>query len=146
MFWTVDVAPSVSRSRVPFFNRFASEMRLNLTVHEALPFGVTVAPSLNTVAPALSTATRCGQFDADFAVTETLGEPNCSTVRLSGENVYTTLPFAVSPRWPLVVAPRSRRRLSASRFVFGTAAKLAAARQGSLATCTGFSFSTPFGS
>src|SRR5512132_1679919 len=138
MFWTVDVAPSVRRSRVPFFNRFASEMRLNLTVHEAFSLGVTVPPSLNTVLPALSTATRCGQFDADFAVTETTGGPNCSYVRLSAENVYTTLPLDVSPCGPL--------RLTANRFVFGTVAKLVAARHGSLATCTGLSLSTPFGS
>src|SRR5205814_9602448 len=122
----------------PFLNRFASEMRSNLAVHEAFPLGVTVPPSLNTVSPALSTATMCGQFDADFAVTERTGGPNCSTVRLSGENVYTTLPLGVSACDPL--------RLTTNRFVFGTVAKLAAARQGSLATCTGFSLSTPFGS
>src|SRR5262249_17284702 len=109
-----EVAPNVSVSRVPFLSRFASEMRLNLRVHDFLPVGVTVPPSLKTVFPAVSTATMCGQSVALLAVTETTGAPNCSTARSSGQNVYPALPFAVNERGPL--------RTIVKRFTFGTVA------------------------
>src|SRR3954452_10921354 len=113
-------------------------MRLNFTFHDFFPTGVSVPPSLSTVSPAVRTATMWGQFVALFALTDTIGAPNCSTVCVRGGNVYTTL----LPGVRLCSALRE----TLNRFAFGTVVKLVAARHGLLATWTGFSLSTPFGS
>src|SRR6266705_4695211 len=107
------------------------------------PNDVRAPPSVKTVScpcvsTAVTTATRWGHCVGLEAVTRTTGAPSSSSARLGSRKVRTTLPRHVSVERPLVV--------SVTCLVEGRRAKLAVfPLQGSEATWTGLSLSTPFG-